>query len=76
MAARKEPKNRDSSYKLQSAMQLLNRLEKHAKGEIELTTTQVKAAQIFIGKYVPDLKAIEHSGNEQKPVRLIGTWKL
>lgn len=76
MAARKEPKNRDSSYKLQSAMQLLNRLEKHAKGEIELTTTQVKAAQIVIGKYVPDLKAIEHSGNEQKPVRLIGTWKL
>ena len=63
MAARKDPRNRDSSYKLQSAMQLINRLISHANGEIELTQSQINAAKIVIGKYVPDLKAIEHSGD-------------
>ena len=62
MAARKDPRNRDSSNKLQSAMQLLNRLISHVNGEIELSSSQVNAAKIVIGKYIPDLKSIEHSG--------------
>lgn len=62
MAARKNPKNRDSSNKLTSASQLLNRLISHANGELELTNTQIQAAKIVIGKYIPDLKAIEHTG--------------
>ena len=62
MAARKDPKNRDSSNKLIQASQLLNRLISHVNGEIELSTSQVNAAKIVIGKYIPDLKAIEHSG--------------
>lgn len=68
MAARKNPKNRDSSNKLASATQLLNRLISHANGDIELTATQINAAKIVIGKYIPDLKAIEISGNSDKPL--------
>jgi len=62
MAARKDPRNRDSSNKLASATQLLNRLISHANGDIELSATQIKAAQIVIGKYIPDLKAVELTG--------------
>lgn len=62
MAARKDARNRDSSNKLAGATQLLNRLEKHANGELALTQTQINAARIYIGKYIPDLKAVEHSG--------------
>lgn len=70
MAARKEPRNRDSSNKLIGATQLLNRLIKHANGELEMSATQINAAKIVIGKYIPDLKAVELSGNDQKPVRM------
>ena len=75
MAARKDPRNRDSSNKLASATQLLNRLISHANGEIELTATQINAAKIVIGKYIPDLKAIEISGDDKKPVRMEFSWK-
>ena len=44
------------------ASQLLNRLYSHANDEIEMTSSQINAAKIVIGKYIPDLKAIEHTG--------------
>lgn len=70
MAARKDPRNRDSSNKLASATQLLNRLIKHANGELELTQSQINAAKIVIGKYIPDLKAVEITGKDGGPVRV------
>ena len=71
MAARKNPKNRDSSNKLIQASQLLNRLISHVNGEIELSTSQVQAAKIVIGKYIPDLKAIEHTGQVEVTHKVI-----
>ena len=73
MAARKDPRNRDSSNKLIAASQLLNRLISHANGEIELTATQINAAKIVIGKYIPDLKAIELTGKDGGPVRIFAS---
>lgn len=74
MAARKEPRNRDSSNKLIAATQLLNRLIKHANDEIEMSATQINAAKIVIGKYIPDLKAVEISGDQDKPVQIQFGW--
>ena len=69
MAARTNKPNHDEkTKKLIQASQLLNRLISHANGEIELSQSQINAAKIVIGKYIPDLKAIELSGNEDKPV--------
>ena len=69
MAARTNKPNHDEkTKKLIQASQLLNRLISHANGEIELSQSQINAAKIVIGKYIPDLKAIELSGNEEKPV--------
>lgn len=41
---------------------LLDRLQKHALGKIEMTAAQVKSAEVVLRKTIPDLKAIEHSG--------------
>ncbi len=71
MAARKDPRNRDSSNKLIGATQLLNRLIKHANGELDMSATQINAAKIVIGKYIPDLKAIEISGDSENPLTVI-----
>jgi hypothetical protein len=37
-------------------------LEGHVLGENEMTPTQIKAAEILLKKVVPDLKAVEHTG--------------
>jgi len=41
---------------------LLNRLQDHAFGEVEMTPTQIQAAQICLKKSMPDLAAMEHTG--------------
>lgn len=52
---------------------LLNRLADHADGVIELTSTQIKAAEIVIRKAIPDLKAIELTGQDGGPLRIIAS---
>lgn len=71
MAARRDPRNRDSSNKLASATQLLNRLIKHGNGELDMSMSQINAAKIVIGKYIPDLKAVEHRGDPDNPISVI-----
>lgn len=41
---------------------LLQRLQKHALGEIDMTKTQIVAALGLLKKTVPDLSSIEHTG--------------
>lgn len=44
------------------AAQLMRRLYKCAMGEIELTATQIRAAEVALKKLKPDLKQVEHTG--------------
>ena len=75
MAARTLKKYHDEKTKrLIRASQLLNRLNSFANGEIEMTPAQVQAAKVVIGKEVPDLKAIEHSGDADKPMVMKFGW--
>jgi ribosomal protein L16/L10AE len=60
----------DKTKRLIQASQLLNRLTAHANGEIELTATQINAAKIVIGKYIPDLKAMEITGEGGGPLKI------
>jgi len=62
-----KPLHDDKTKRLIRASQLLNRLTEHAKGEVEMTASQVQAARIVIGKVIPDLKAVEHRGSEDAP---------
>ena len=69
MAARtNKPNHEEKTKKLIQASQLLNRLISHANGEADMTQSQINAAKIVIGKYIPDLKAIELSGSEENPI--------
>ena len=62
MAARKKlalaPKTRE---RIQTSM-LVNRLTDHILGKVELEPSQVQSIKILLGKTLPDLKAVEHSG--------------
>ena len=49
----------------------MTRLEQHAKGEIELTQTQINAAKIVLSKVIPDLKSVEHSGKVDHTVTAV-----
>lgn len=44
--------------------QIVNRLTNHLLGKVELSATQVKAAEILLRKTLPDLAAIEHNAGE------------
>ena len=47
---------------------LATRLYKHAQGEIEMTQTQIKAAEILLRKMVPDLARTELSGPDGEAI--------
>ncbi len=69
MAARTKKITHDTKTKrLIAAGQLLNRLILHANDKCEMTPSQVNAAKIVIGKSIPDLKAIELTGEGGGPV--------
>ena len=70
MAARTNKRLHDEQTKRRiQASQLLNRLTLFANGKVEMSSAQVLAAKVVIGKSIPDLKSIEHSGNDEKPVQ-------
>lgn len=55
--------------KIQSS-QLINRLTDHALGKLELSPTQVRSIEILLKKTIPDLSAVQHSGDEDNPVAI------
>jgi hypothetical protein len=50
------------------ASMLINRLTEHANGSVEMTSTQVTAALGLLKKAVPDLAAVQISGDPSGPL--------
>ncbi len=74
MAARTHKPKHDLNTKRRiQASQLLNRLYLFAIGEVTMRSEQVMAAKIVIGKSIPDLKSIEHTGKDGGPIPLKAT---
>jgi hypothetical protein len=70
MAARtNKPLHDDRTKDRIRASQLLNRLNDFVNGKCELSPAQVQAAKIIIGKIIPDMKAIEHTGPDGGPLQ-------
>lgn len=63
MAARLRPQHQENVRSKIQTSQLINRLQDHALGIVELTATQIKAIEVLIRKTLPDLSATELSGN-------------
>ncbi len=54
---------------------ILDRLVKHVNGEIEMTASQIKAADILLKKTVPDLARTEVTGKDGEPQQHVVTWQ-
>lgn len=83
MAARKTPSLTDAwREKIQTSM-IINRLQDHINGTIELSSTQVSAALGLLKKTAPDLSAVEQSGEVthnyvarmSSPAHTMDEWK-
>ena len=57
------------------ATQIVNRLQKHILADDDvMTVSQVNAARVLLNKILPDLKAVEVSGNPDAPLN--GNWTV
>lgn len=54
MAARLNPRNAESTRQKIQTTQLVKRVQSHAFGEIEMTSTQLDAAKFLINKRMPN----------------------
>ena len=70
MAARLRPMHQDDVRAKIQTSQLLNRLENHALGTLDLSATQIKAIEVLIRKTLPDLSAVEMSGDADNPLEV------
>lgn len=76
MAARLRKMHQDDVRAKIQTSQLLNRLTDHALGAIELTTTQVRSIEVLLKKVLPDLSAVELSGDEDNPLEVVTRIEL
>jgi hypothetical protein len=71
MAARLNPRHQQMVRDKIQATELINLLQDYALGHIEeITSGRMKAIEILLKKSVPDLSAVEMSGNDDAPVLL------
>jgi hypothetical protein len=59
MAVRKNLRHDEKTRAKIQTSQLINRLTAHALGEVEMSTSQVRAAEVLIRKTLPDLSAVD-----------------
>jgi hypothetical protein len=55
---------------------ILKRLEDHVDGKNEMSATQIQAARILLGKAIPDLQAVAHTGSDGGPVQVTFNVRL
>ncbi len=67
MAPRRDPRHDARTREKIQTSQLVNRLTNHALGKIKMEPTQVRAIEILLKKTLPDLSAVEHSGEVDGP---------
>lgn len=63
----------DVREKIQASM-IVNRLMGHVTGEIELTPTQVRAAEVLLKKTLPDLSSTSLTDANGGPAKLLFGW--
>ncbi len=68
MAARKDSRLKKQHREAIQTSMLIKRLSDHALGNVEMTATQVRAAEALIRKTLPDLKATELTGPDGGPI--------
>lgn len=77
MAKRKQLFHTDEVKQKIQTSQLINRLTNNALSDEEIMTpSQVTSANILLKKVLPDLKAVEHTGENGEPIKIeTRTWR-
>ena len=75
MAARLRLRHQDEIRTKIQTSQLINRLTDHAFGKNDLSPTQLRAIEILLKKSIPDLAAVELTGDAENPVLLQFKWQ-
>lgn len=68
MAARLNPRHSQEVRDKIQASVIIDRLQKHIKGDLEMTATQVNAANSLLDRSVPKLSQIQHIGDSDQPM--------
>lgn len=77
MAARLRKNHQDEVRAKIQASQLINVLQNHALGKTEeLSQSRLKAIEILLRKSVPDLSAVQISGDEDNPLQTVTKVEL
>lgn len=66
----------DETRKKIQAAQIINRFQKCIDGEVTLDAQQVSCGKALLNKILPDLKAIELSGDDNNPISFIQKIEL
>jgi hypothetical protein len=74
MAARLNTHHSELTRQKIQAGNLVQRIQAHAMGEIEMTSTQLKAAEILLDRSVAKLSQIQHVGPDGGAVQL--AWPI
>lgn len=53
---------------------IIDRMMKHVDGEVEMTNSQIKAAEILLRKVAPDLARTELTGEDGNDMKIAVTW--
>jgi hypothetical protein len=75
MAVRLNPRNAESVRQKIQVSQLINRVQSHALGEVEMTSTQLDAAKFLLNKRIPN-PPTEVSGPDGGAIPIEATVKL
>ena len=76
MAARKNTPTLNEGWKHKIRVGVIvDRLDKHVNGELEMTATQINAAKILLGKTIPDLNRMDVGNADDKPFQTETTLK-
>lgn len=73
MAARKRAYQTEKTKDTIRAGMLMKRLEDHAAGLVEMTSTQVRAAEIVLKKLRPDLSSVDMAASVDQTTRFVIT---
>jgi hypothetical protein len=71
MAARLNPQHDERTRTKIQTSQLVNRLMAHALGDVEMTPTQVRAAEVLLRKTLPDLSNVDQNVTGEQTVTVV-----
>ena len=75
MAARLNRKHSEEVRAKIQASVIIDRMQRHIAGDLEMSATQVAAANSLLDRSVPKLQQIQHVGDEDGgPVKVSFTW--